>query len=680
MAETIDTQVTLDVRDALKALVELGKAGNKTSKKIQDDFSVVKFDSFINIGKQAFQIGQNIANAFRIPIQEASAFEDTVQGLRVAFKLSGITAEAATEQFLEFADSIQKTTKFSDDATIAAASLIQSLGNLPSDELERATKAALDLSTALRIDLDSAARLVGKAAEGNVTAFRKYGIEVRKGKDDTETFANTLAALEKKFGGSAEESVNTYAGATAQLSNAMSDVVKQIGLIIIQNPAVVNSVKEATGQFNELANSIKENESTFDKFVTAFVTGSKVVAQTILGINDLNQGSTLFNIDTGAINRATSGPSVGTPERGLGGPDGRDARLIQQNDAVREAKKLAEIRKKQEEQEKKNAEARKKDADRQYADILKNAEENRKNFDALKGYGDENNNRAAEAARVTQNTIDEEKKARQQAQRDSVLGSAPGLIGNLGQGKAGVAGAASSLLSNLGPYGAVAGAAVQFLSQGPEAVRAQIQGFIDGVPEIITAISESIPVVVEVLAANAGKITTALSLQMPLVANTLAFELIKQSPNIALAFANSLINEASRIAQAIADAIKGPIDNTLNAISGGNGGTVKRVGLGIATGGISEVFRAGGLKFAEGGIVPGGAPFVDRIPIMATPQERVLNRQETADLEVLNKKVDSLVNQGARPTTAVLNIQMGLETMARALIEIDRRGIRTRQI
>lgn len=679
MAETIDTEVTLDVRDALKALVELQKAGNKTSKKIQDDFSLVKFDSLVNIGKQAFQIGQNIANAFRVPIEEASKFEDTVQGLRVAFKLTGITSEVATEQFLEFADSIQKTTKFSDDAAISAASLIQSLGNLPSDELERATKAALDLSTALRIDLDSAARLVGKAAEGNVSAFKKYGIEVQKGKDDTETFANALTALEKKFGGASEESVNTYAGATAQLSNAMADVAKQIGLIIIKNPAVVSSVKEATGQFNELANSIKENESTFDKFVTSFVTGSKVIAKTILGINDLNQGSTLFNIDTSAIGRAVGGPSVGVPERGLGGPDGRDARLIQQNDAVRKAKELAAAKAKQDELEKKNAEARKKDAERQYNDILKNAEANRKNFDALKGYGEEINNKADEAARKTLADISNEEKANKKAKQDAFIASAPGLIGNIGQGKAGVAGAAAGLLSNLGPYGAIAGAAVQFLAQGPEAVRAQIEGFISGIPEIIDSISASIPVVVEVLAANSGKIISALSIQMPIVANTLAFELVRQSPNIAAAMAQSLVNEAGRIAQAIADAVKKVL--TLGASD--SGFSTKGAIVGSIFGPVGTV--AGGLfgkklGFAEGGIVPGGAPFVDRIPIMATPQERVLNRQETADLEVLNKKVDSLVMQSSRPTTAVLNLQMGLETMAKAMLEIDRRGIRVKQI
>jgi hypothetical protein len=677
MADTIDTKLVLDAREALKALVELQKKGNETSKKLGDDFKAVKFSAVTSLAKDALNAAQNLANLFARPIREAIQFEDTVQGLNVALKLSGITSKLATKEILAFAEGLEDTTKFSDDAVIATASLIQGIAKLPTDQLQRTTKAALDLATAFRIDVESAGRILAKASEGNVIALKKLGFQFQKGKTDAETFSNILSELETKVGGSSEESVNSFAGALAKLSNSFADVLKEVGNLIIQNPQVNKGVSNASDGFKILAEAIKDAKDETNFFIDAALRLAKIANQGVIGSlfdSDENGAKALRRV--AERGQAKRGQTVGVPERGLGGPDPEGA-LMRQNEAVKRAKDLEEQAKKQREAEKKLAEARKKDADRQYSDILQRAEANRKVFNDQKGYGQENDARAAEAARVTQNSIDAEAKAKQQAQRDAVIGAVPGLIGNVGQGKAGVAGAAASALSLAGPQGAIAGAALQFLAQGPEAVRAQIQGFIDGVPEIITSISESIPVVVEVLAANAGKITTALSLQMPLVANTLAFELVKQSPNIALAFANSLINEAGRIAQAIGDAVKQVFN------FGGGGSGVGALAGGALFGPVGAL--AGGvfgkkLGFAEGGMVPGGAPFVDKVPAMLTPQERVLNRGEVADLEVLNKKVDSLVMQVQRPTTANLNLQIGLDTIARAMVEIDRRGIRAKQI
>ena len=58
--------------------------------------------------------------------------------------------------------------------------------------------------------------------------------------------------------------------------------------------------------------------------------------------------------------------------------------------------------------------------------------------------------------------------------------------------------------------------------------------------------------------------------------------------------------------------------------SGGKG-----KGFGNILGSIGSFF-----KFADGGIVPGGAPYTDRIPAMLTPGEVVIPRNKTDNTRI----------------------------------------------
>ena len=96
---------------------------------------------------------------------------------------------------------------------------------------------------------------------------------------------------------------------------------------------------------------------------------------------------------------------------------------------------------------------------------------------------------------------------------------------------AGIAGAATEAF--LPGFGQAATAFVdQLITLGPEGAKAQIEAFVEALPEVIDVLAESIPVVAEVLAENADKIILALNRAIPLV----AVELAKNSPQIAIAF------------------------------------------------------------------------------------------------------------------------------------------------
>ncbi len=175
-------------------------------------------------------------------VAAAASYQVALNELQTSLELTGKASESAISGFEDFASAIQATTKFSDDAVLSSAALIQSIGNLTPEALESATKAALDFAAATGKDLSTATELVAKAAAGNVSAFSRYGVAVQKGKDDTETFANALQAL-SKFSGAAEKTVNTFSGALTQNKNAFDDVLKGIGNLVVKSPAVIGAFK-----------------------------------------------------------------------------------------------------------------------------------------------------------------------------------------------------------------------------------------------------------------------------------------------------------------------------------------------------------------------------------------------------------------------------------------------------
>lgn len=216
-------------------------------------------------------------------IDAASEYESVVQSLNVALAASGEFSKTASEEMRKWASGLQDATKYSDDQVISTAALIQNLARLSTDGLKQATEASLNLASALQIDLNTASMLIGKAANGNVAAFSRYGIEIRKGTTDTQTFANTLETLSKRFPNAAAAAAQTFSGATAQLKNAFDDMFKELGRSIVGSPSVIAIINGFKKIFSTVAEVIKNaigGRDIFKPFLSNMVTFGAVVVST----------------------------------------------------------------------------------------------------------------------------------------------------------------------------------------------------------------------------------------------------------------------------------------------------------------------------------------------------------------------------------------------------------------
>lgn len=227
---------------------------------------------------------RKLAQFRRESIELAAIQEKAVNELNIALANTGKFSEQASLDLQKFASSLQQTSTFGDEAILSNAALIQSLGNLPTDKLKDATTAAADLSAALGIDLRAAATLVGKAAAGEVGSFSRYGLVIKKAKTTTETFDKALKALQDKFGGAAAGQIKTYAGSTAQLSNAFGDFQESIGALTTKSPAFIAVINTTSDLFAKLATNILKlsEKDPLKGFFQSLVSIARVVNESII--------------------------------------------------------------------------------------------------------------------------------------------------------------------------------------------------------------------------------------------------------------------------------------------------------------------------------------------------------------------------------------------------------------
>lgn len=287
MAEDIVAELRLELsafrKDLKEAIGEAKKGGEDSGESFGDGL----LGGLTGVKGKLLGLAAAFAGAFTFKeaIAAAAHQEQAIQNLNVSLAQAGNYSAQYSKDLQELAGELQRTTAYSDDTVESAAALIETIGKLGKTELKRATVAATDLAAALNIDLDSAARLVGKAAEGNVSAFQRYGIEIRKGKTDTETFANALTVLEAKFGGVAKAQATTFAGATAKAKNAFEEILESIGNFIVKSPTVILLINKLANGFNYIAEVIGDfsKQDYFKGFALGAIEFGIILTKAVIG-------------------------------------------------------------------------------------------------------------------------------------------------------------------------------------------------------------------------------------------------------------------------------------------------------------------------------------------------------------------------------------------------------------
>jgi hypothetical protein len=345
----IETRVTGDSQ----AKSKLGSLGNFIKSKL-----VITLGDLVRIGK-------SVVNFFVQASQKAQEQEEVTNKLNTALKTQGIYTAQTSKALQEQASALQKVTTFGDEAIISLQAQLISFGVLPKD-IERVTKATLDLAVAQGMDLGSAGNLLAKSLGSSTNALARYGIEITGAVGSSERLDTAITNISTKFGGQASARTETMRGATEQLKNTWGDLqetimttnnnaitpyIKGLNDILLKTNEIITSESKRTGGLTLLADLHKNMAIDLKKVADGTLENAKALEQENLA--RLKSEEAKYKEGSFAKQRAEEG--IKQSEARIKAIDDEEKRrsTAEQNEIKRaeETKKRAEDKKQQDEQQ-----------------------------------------------------------------------------------------------------------------------------------------------------------------------------------------------------------------------------------------------------------------------------------------------------------------------------------------
>jgi len=197
---------------------------------------------FKRVAVSVAAIGAAVIGLSVVLIRALSQQQEAEAKLAAVLKATGNAAGYTKKQLVEMASSLQKVTKFGDEAIITGQALLATFIDIKGTVFKDTLAVALDLSTVVGQDLKSSIVQLGKAINDPVTgmtALRRVGVSFTNAEKDmivelvranklVEAQGKLLGILETQFGGAAIAAADTLGGSVAQLKNELSDLLQKL--------------------------------------------------------------------------------------------------------------------------------------------------------------------------------------------------------------------------------------------------------------------------------------------------------------------------------------------------------------------------------------------------------------------------------------------------------------------
>lgn len=249
--DRIEIEVLLDDGSVQKGFANVKKEGQKAGKFLSS--------SFAKVGATIAGIGAAFATAFaaREVVQAAQIQEDAINQLNTSLKTAGSFSDEASQSLQEFASNLQLVTTVGDEVILNQLALARNFTQT-NEEARALVEAAVDLSAATGLTLDSAVTNLGKTFAGltgelgeSVPALRSLTAEQLKA-------GAAIELISQRFGGAAAAQTQTFSGRISQLSNLFGDLQEVVGSLITQSPALVNAFGFIATKISEATSSLSE--------------------------------------------------------------------------------------------------------------------------------------------------------------------------------------------------------------------------------------------------------------------------------------------------------------------------------------------------------------------------------------------------------------------------------------
>ena len=264
--EELIVKIEADNKELKATLEESAKVTARSSKQMEDAITkfaesaskeTSRFDKIMNVfagttlASVATKGAELAAEAFGFlkdkfveGIEESMRYEQQITRLANSLATNGKFTQQAIDDLEKYIGAMEDLSGIDDEIIASNLAVLSSMTKLSSDGLQRAQTAALNLSSAIGVDLDTATKMIGKSSQGSTDAFKKWGIVIEESSDKGLTFEKTLTTIEKRFGDAAAGNMKTFSGVMTGIDSAFGNLFQALGDIIVKNPAIITGIKE----------------------------------------------------------------------------------------------------------------------------------------------------------------------------------------------------------------------------------------------------------------------------------------------------------------------------------------------------------------------------------------------------------------------------------------------------
>ena len=253
MQSRIAVLISADAGGAIREIKKVGEAADKDLGKATD-----KIDKLGNRltygGAAAMGFAAMAGGALYSFAQAAAEAQQAELKLQNSMQNSPVLANTNIEVFKKLATSIQGKTAADGDMILSSMSVLAQF-RLTESQIKTVTPLVVDFARKMGVDLDTAAKSVGKALDGKATALQKAGIKIDENVYKTDRLKAVTDGLRSSVGGFAEQEGQTFSGKLERLQNQMGDLKESIGAGVI---TTIGPLMNSLGKLAQGASEVDE--------------------------------------------------------------------------------------------------------------------------------------------------------------------------------------------------------------------------------------------------------------------------------------------------------------------------------------------------------------------------------------------------------------------------------------
>lgn len=250
---------------------ELGVLGQLTDGVSGGFKSLVGGVTVANLASEAIIGTANAIKNFVLgSVNAAVEQENAINRLNQSLRASGSYSQEASQDFINFASALQKTSIYGDEVVIGQIAVAKSFG-ASNEKAKELVQAAANLAATFGGSLESNVEKLGKTLSGSSGRLAQFIPELKNLTEEQLKAGKATEIINSKFSGAAANELNTYAGRITAMKNAVSDFQEELGLFVTGSNAVGGATKFLTDIFQRMTDNMAkaraESEANNKTFV-----------------------------------------------------------------------------------------------------------------------------------------------------------------------------------------------------------------------------------------------------------------------------------------------------------------------------------------------------------------------------------------------------------------------------